>query len=150
MSIQVPPLRERVEDIPQLAALFLDRFSEKHGKAVKKIAPETLQILENYPWPGNIRELENLIERAVVMTHFEEITLLPSHLSRELTVSGTAVVDGELPPENDLSALMAGYERQVIEEALNSNKWNQTQYLRSSDPLQNQTAATEKTGSNIE
>jgi transcriptional regulator with PAS, ATPase and Fis domain len=130
MSIQVPPLRDRVEDIPALAVLFLKRYAEKHGKSVKKIAPETLQILEHYPWPGNIRELENLIERAVVMTHYEEPTLLPAHLSRELTSPETAAAGREVPAENDLSTLMAGYEGQVIEEALNNHQWNQTAAAR--------------------
>jgi len=66
--IQVPPLRERASDIPQLAMFFLSRFAKRFGRRVDTIASETMDRLVSYPWPGNIRELQNVIERAVVLS----------------------------------------------------------------------------------
>jgi DNA-binding NtrC family response regulator len=67
IPIQLPPLRERREDIPLLAAHFVRKISAELGKSVKGVSPEALAILESYRWPGNIRELENVIERALVL-----------------------------------------------------------------------------------
>ena len=66
ISIHLPPLRERKEDIPLLARYFLERYAEKHGKPVKELSPEVLEAFRRYSWPGNVRELENTIERLVV------------------------------------------------------------------------------------
>ncbi|RUM87599.1 MAG: sigma-54-dependent Fis family transcriptional regulator [Thermodesulfatator sp.] len=66
ISIHLPPLRERREDIPLLAQYFLRRYAQKHRKPVEALAPEVLEIFQRYPWPGNVRELENTIERLVV------------------------------------------------------------------------------------
>ena len=74
IQIDLPPLRERNEDIPQLAKFFLNQFSEKASKAVKGFAPAAIQKLMLYDWPGNVRELKNEVERAVVMTTQDLIT----------------------------------------------------------------------------
>ncbi|HYS19243.1 MAG TPA: sigma 54-interacting transcriptional regulator, partial [Candidatus Binatia bacterium] len=66
--LRVPPLRERASDIPQLAMFFLSRFAKRFGRQVDTIASETMDRLASYPWPGNIRELQNVIERAVVLS----------------------------------------------------------------------------------
>jgi len=66
--IEVPPLRERRTDVPQLAAFFASRFARKFGKRVEAVSNETMDRLMAYPWPGNIRELQNVIERAVVLS----------------------------------------------------------------------------------
>jgi len=66
--LRVPPLRERASDIPQLAMFFLSRFAKRFGRQVDTIASETMNRLVSYPWPGNIRELQNVIERAVVLS----------------------------------------------------------------------------------
>jgi formate hydrogenlyase transcriptional activator len=66
--LRVPPLRERASDIPQLAMFFLSRFAKRFGRRVDMIASETMDRLVSYPWPGNIRELQNVIERAVVLS----------------------------------------------------------------------------------
>src|SRR5258708_16577798 len=63
----MPPLRDRIEDLPELARLFLDRYKSKFRKPVKGVADSALKILASYWWPGNIRELENLIERLVAV-----------------------------------------------------------------------------------
>ena len=81
-SITLPPLRERVEDIPFLAEFFLQRARAKVNKKVDSVSPEALMLLRNYSWPGNLRELENIIERAVVLTSSSVIETehLPLHV----------------------------------------------------------------------
>ena len=71
--ITVPPLRERIEDIPVLLDFFINKFSLKYRKDIKFISSKTLQQLKVYPWPGNVRELENLIERAVITSNNERL-----------------------------------------------------------------------------
>ena len=78
--LHVPPLRERVSDIPQLVAFFVERFSKKFGKSVEGVSRSTMNLLESYAWPGNIRELQNLIERAVVLCQGPVLTLDPNLL----------------------------------------------------------------------
>jgi Nif-specific regulatory protein len=126
VSVPIPPLRERIEDIPVLSGRFLRHFAEKHAKEVKKLSSDTLQIFENYSWPGNIRELENVIERAVVMMHFEETILLPKHLPKELIITQVEQLAFEVPTEGDLTNIMDQYERQVLENALRQYNWNQS------------------------
>jgi two-component system response regulator HydG len=72
--ITLPPLRERLEDLPLLADHFLKRCREKHHRQVKSLAPEVLQAFRLYPWPGNIRELENVLERGVILCQGEVLT----------------------------------------------------------------------------
>jgi transcriptional regulator with PAS, ATPase and Fis domain len=80
--IKLPPLREKKEDIPLLIAHFIKRYNKREKKTVQGIQPEALKILLNYNWPGNIRELENTIERAVVITNTNTIVIddLPPHV----------------------------------------------------------------------
>jgi transcriptional regulator with PAS, ATPase and Fis domain len=73
VMIQLPPLRERREDIPQLVRHFLERFSSVHRRPVPAITPRALEMLTSYPWPGNVRQLENCIEQAVVLANEEII-----------------------------------------------------------------------------
>lgn len=73
IKIEIPPLRERPEDIPLLARYFLNKFSGKMGKKIKTISEEAMIAMMNYHWPGNVRELENAIERAIAVTETEEI-----------------------------------------------------------------------------
>ena len=77
LPVRIPPLRERPEDIPLLAAHFLARFAERFRKPLAGIAPAALQALVAYPWPGNVRELEHAIERAVIMSAGTELTEIP-------------------------------------------------------------------------
>jgi two-component system response regulator HydG len=71
----LPPLRERLEDLPVLADFFLKKYAEKNRRGVITLAPETLQAFRHYPWPGNIRELENVIERGVIVCQGNALTL---------------------------------------------------------------------------
>jgi formate hydrogenlyase transcriptional activator len=68
LPLQLPPLRERRSDIPQLVALCVSRFGKRFGKKVEGVSQETMATLVNYPWPGNVRELQNVMERAVVLS----------------------------------------------------------------------------------
>jgi transcriptional regulator with PAS, ATPase and Fis domain len=83
ITIDIPPLRERAEDIPLLAVFFLNKYSELNNKNITGFSAEVQQILNHYSWPGNVRELENVIERAVSLCQTQTITLsdLPSRLA---------------------------------------------------------------------
>jgi DNA-binding NtrC family response regulator len=111
-SLDLPPLRERREDIPILAHHFVEAFARAMGKPVKDISPAAETLLLNYKWPGNVRELENAIERAMVISKDPEILPgdLPLHVERR----------GEHPPELSLSAV----EKQHIERVLREEDGN--------------------------
>lgn len=84
ISLTLPPLRDRTDDIPLLAHHFLHLYTKKNDKSIDGILPETMDQLTDYSWPGNVRELENVIERAVVMCNASDIApdVLPSHISQ--------------------------------------------------------------------
>jgi len=88
-TVMLPPLRERAEDIPVLAHHFLRKAEAKVNKKVDRFSPEALDLLKRYPWPGNLRELENIIERAVVLATSRqiEVALLPLHLQESVPAS---------------------------------------------------------------
>ncbi len=89
--IQIPPLRERKEDIPTLVEYFIGRYSRKAGKKLGRIERRTLELLESYAWPGNIRELQNVIERSVIVCEADPFSVDPSWLSSEATTSRSAL-----------------------------------------------------------
>jgi formate hydrogenlyase transcriptional activator len=89
--IELPPLRERQTDISQLAMFFLARFSKKFGKNIEGIARETLDRLTNYSWPGNIRELQNVIERAVILSPGPVLELTPDVVRTETPQGASSV-----------------------------------------------------------
>jgi DNA-binding NtrC family response regulator len=80
--IEVPPLRERKEDIDMLVGYFIDRFARLAGKKINTIDKKTLELIKAYPWPGNIRELQNVVERSVVLCETEIFSVDSSWLSR--------------------------------------------------------------------
>lgn len=90
----LPPLRERLEDLPLLAHHFLRTYREKNRRDIKALAPEVLQAFQGYPWPGNIRELENVIERGVIVCGGDTLTL--RDLPDQLQHGGWALPDEEL------------------------------------------------------
>src|SRR6266853_2015742 len=81
--IEVPPLRERQEDIPLLVDYFIDRYARKAGKRITTVDKKTLRLLESYPWPGNIRELQNVIERSVIVCDSENFSVFLCWLSQQ-------------------------------------------------------------------
>ncbi|MBI1746172.1 MAG: sigma-54-dependent Fis family transcriptional regulator [Acidobacteria bacterium] len=108
VTIILPPLRERKQDIARLARRLLKQLAERHGKKVRKLAPMALQVLTDYEFPGNIRELRNIIERAVIETNSEEIALelLPRQLwSRHST---------RLAAKSTLAEVEQGYIEEVL------------------------------------
>jgi two-component system response regulator HydG len=74
VTLRIPPLRERLDDIPLLAQHFLEKYAKKNHKQVKGISPLAMDMLLKYAWPGNVRELENVIERAVILLPDEHVT----------------------------------------------------------------------------
>jgi transcriptional regulator with PAS, ATPase and Fis domain len=81
--IQIPPLRERKEDIHLLVEYFIDRYSSKAGKKIRRIEKKSLDRMQSYPWPGNIRELQNVIERSLILCETEDFSVDKSWLSQE-------------------------------------------------------------------
>ena len=118
ITIPLPPLRARTEDIPLLARHFLTRYAEENDKPLEGISSEVMSLLLDYRWPGNVRELENVIERAVVLSTGTEldVELLPASVRRgEGTPSLTPP-----PPNGEISLkdAVSEYERQLIIRAL--------------------------------
>jgi DNA-binding NtrC family response regulator len=124
ITIDLPPLRQRKEDIPLLAGFFLNRYSEENERPTRRITPEALRPLLTYTWPGNVRELENVIERAVVLSTGVEVgpELLPDQIAgRAGAFSGL-----ERRADASLFDIMEDCERQIIVEMLQKCNWNQT------------------------
>ncbi|MFH1261963.1 MAG: sigma-54 dependent transcriptional regulator [Pseudomonadota bacterium] len=119
IQIQVPSLRDRPEDIPILAKHFLERYSAEHGKKITEIAPDALERLMAYPFPGNVRELENMIEQSVAFETSGVVRLesLPEKIRGE--IKGGLEVVRSLPREGvDLERTIHRYEKALIVEAL--------------------------------
>jgi transcriptional regulator with PAS, ATPase and Fis domain len=118
ITLRVPPLRERTEDIPLLCDHFLDKFRQRYSKNVKSLAPAVYHLLIRNRWSGNVRELENAIERAVLVAKGTEITVgdLPESL-REETASA---IDFVIPPHRTLAEI----EKMAIMQTLQRTNWN--------------------------
>jgi DNA-binding NtrC family response regulator len=126
VPIRMPALRDRIEDLPDLARFFLRRYNVKFRRNIQGIAESTMQILCSYWWPGNIRELENLIERLVAVSDKEWIT--DEDLPYELHV---AQLDTQGPTtENLLERAVSTFERNFIIRALEKSSWNVTATAR--------------------
>src|SRR5882672_10808052 len=124
VSIEVPPLRERREDIPMLIRAFLERYRTKHARAVDGIEPEAYRRLLAWSWPGNVRELQHAIERAVLVTRGPMLTLedLPEqlqHTAREGGAGPSAVAPSQVP-----AGSLEEIERASILKALETTRWN--------------------------
>ena len=123
IPIRMPALRDRLEDLPELARFFLRKYSVKFRKNVQGIADSTLDILSSYWWPGNIRELENLIERLVAVSDKDWIT--DEDLPYELHVAKLDTQD-QASTENLLERALSTFERNFIVRALEKSSWNVT------------------------
>jgi len=125
VPIDIAPLRQRKEDIPDLVNLFISRFAGESGKAVKGISPEAMQILVNYHWPGNVRELQNIIERACALAKGSVLEAGDIHLDlRPAKVANGA--SGFLPEGMTLEH----WEDEMIQEALRRANGNKSQAAR--------------------
>jgi two-component system, NtrC family, response regulator AtoC len=134
VPVTLPPLRERADDIPALVAFFVKKFSERLKKPVPLVMPESLELLSQFPWPGNIRQLENVIERVIVMNDGNPIT--PEHLPEDILEyeEERFLKEQELPGGASLKDRVKDatrrIERQAIEEALLETNNNVTQAAR--------------------
>jgi transcriptional regulator with PAS, ATPase and Fis domain len=120
INVELPPLRERISDIPLLARHFLETVCEEAGKHVSDFAEDALTALRRYSWPGNVRELQNVVERAVLLGKGSIVTLddLPTHV----TVGAPVTVQSA--SASSLKEAMDAPERQIILETLQANNWN--------------------------
>lgn len=119
LTLTVPPLRERTDDIPLLMQHFLERTSERHGKPVQEFSPEVIQRCFLYSWPGNIRELENAINSAVVLCDGSVIEA--AHIPPTIREAGIPTDESDTSPSErglDLTRQMDVFERQLIIQAL--------------------------------
>jgi PAS domain S-box-containing protein len=114
--IAIPALRERTEDIPLLVEYFLDRYARKAGKKIKSISKRTLKLLESYPWPGNIRELQNVIERSVILCETEIFSIDENWLPQQPLLAEDARQQVELPRR------LLTQEKNMIEAALRETR----------------------------
>jgi len=128
MTIDVPPLRERLEDLPELARHFLEQSGKVFQKAVREIAPDAMELLMSYSWPGNIRELENVIQAALILTDGDCIG--PGDLPRNLQQvrSGVAPAGSEAV---SFEELLREYKAELVQRALAKFKGNKTLAARS-------------------
>ncbi len=109
--LEMPPLRERQEDIPVLVEYFIGRYARKAGKTFRRVSKRTLDHLQSYLWPGNVRELQNVIERSVIVADTDEFTVDESWLS------AAPPVDSRL----GLSGALAAHEKAIVEDALRAS-----------------------------
>jgi len=144
IHLQIPPLRDRREDIPLLLAHFLDRYCQENAKPLLHFTQAAMKLLMDYDWPGNVRELENVVERAVVLSTQErvDIELLPESIRSKEIVRGVRLQLSEfLPPlpgepgsrsaadspQPSLFQIMDEIERRIIIDMLERTGWNQTE-----------------------
>jgi DNA-binding NtrC family response regulator len=117
-TVQLPPLRDRKEDVPLLVSHFVERFAAETGKRVRGVAPEAMEVLRGYAWPGNIRELRNTVERAVILLDGE--TIGPEHLPPDMRPGPAPVEELRLPLGLELRQI----EREYILSSLSRNGGN--------------------------
>jgi Nif-specific regulatory protein len=125
VQLDVPPLRERLEDVPLLAEHFLRRFVRETGRKIKGFTPAALKKISNYHWPGNVRELRNLVERAVALCHgpmidAADIVLFELEAKQE---KGDSHASGHAEYE---PATLEAVERRHIEATLKFTEWNKS------------------------
>jgi len=125
ITIDLPPLRQRKNDVPLLAQYFVQKFAEENGKPPLHISTDALRPLMDYDWPGNVRELENVIERAVVLANGASLTidLLPDNMVGR----GAKLALMEHRPDASLFEVMEDCERRIITDMLEKCGWSQTE-----------------------
>src|SRR5690348_7194632 len=140
ISIQLPPLRERKEDIPLLIERFLEQFCRENSKPARRFTHGAMRLLMDYDWPGNVRELENAVERAVVLSTGEsmDVDLLPESVRTREIVKGVRLqlaefmpsapgdAAGRAAPQMSLFEIVEEVERRLIVDMLERTNWNQT------------------------
>jgi len=144
IHLQIPPLRDRREDVPLLLGHFMERYCQENTTPLRQFTPAALKLLMDYDWPGNVRELENVVERAVVLSTHErvDVDLLPDSIRSKEIVRGVRLQLSEfLPPlpgepgsrssadhpQPSLFQIMDEIERRIIVDMLERTGWNQTE-----------------------
>ncbi len=119
ITLQIPPLRDRKDDIRSLVAHYLDRYSQDMGKPVREIDPSALEMMVKYPWPGNVRELQNVVERAIIVADGDCITrdCLPEGIKAEASFQDE-VFDNKLTIEDYTKAFIVRYQKQFNEQQI--------------------------------
>ena len=123
--IRTPPLRERVEEIPQLVAFFVGRFARRFGKTAERISPETMDRLVSYPWPGNVRELQNVVERAVILATGPTLEIEPDllRIGKDIGHESKASPPQPEPSGHGLEAVLKDVETRHVRAALKQAGW---------------------------
>ena len=116
IPVSIPPLRDRAEDIPLLVNFFVAKYCQRNGITPKAISQEAMESLNKYSWPGNVRELENCIERAVLLSHSDEITCA-DFPAKVVENKSTAVVSNEAPENPTLESIEKAYIYYIMNEA---------------------------------
>ena len=129
IPLEVPPLRDRQDDIPLLITHFLEKFNKQFNKKIEFIEDEAMRYLQNYSWPGNIRELENLLERAIVLNKTGRLTVKDFPL---VVMKQEGEIEVDLTAEGSLTDIVDIYEKQIILKALRENNYNK---LRTAEKL---------------
>jgi two-component system NtrC family response regulator len=127
VQVNMPPLRDRRDDIAVLTDHFVRRYRQQFGKPVTGVAPEALSALADYAWPGNVRELQNVVERCVALAEGPLIRL--SDLPLEFMIPDARVC-ANAPGALDLEAAHDDFERQIVRRCLDRVDWNQSEAAR--------------------
>jgi transcriptional regulator with PAS, ATPase and Fis domain len=129
-SVVVPPLRERIDDVPELVGHFIDKYSSLHGKQVQGITDRAMAMLRSYEWPGNIRELANMIERGIILAepggHIEAAHLFPNVAEESTTGAGAAPAEPTGLPDTVAGLLDAGIGLGDLEEEMTASALRRT------------------------
>jgi DNA-binding NtrC family response regulator len=126
VPIHIPPLRERKEDIPFLAEHFLNKFNISFNKKIPGFSEKAIEALNRYHWPGNIRELENLIERIVVLSH-GDIPIDLKDVPLEILMDSGQNIQDIIPKQAGLIKIREALEKRIILNVLEATQWNQTE-----------------------
>ncbi|MCL5045587.1 MAG: sigma 54-interacting transcriptional regulator, partial [Actinobacteria bacterium] len=132
ISLQVPPLRDRRTDIPEIVQALLPQIGKKVGKDIRQVHPEALQVLTGYNWPGNVRELENVLERAGNLAEGDVIG--PEYLPKAIREASAGQVEvassGQAEVAETLKSALEAAEKQALAAALKASGGNRTRAMR--------------------
>src|SRR5699024_8251810 len=135
LPITIPPLSERLADLPVLIQRIIQKINQDYGRNVKSVSHEVLQILQGYHWPGNVREMENVIGRAMIYMDMNDEIIEKVHLPtiiKEID-SSTDTTQVNISTDDTLQKAMEQYERKYIERAYKENDYNKTKTAKALD-----------------